>query len=205
MELRFLRYNIIVNQTKPEKDRFIFRQRGFCPWWLDLGFDNPVRRFLQNPYKILKPYIKEGWTVLDIGPGPGYFTIPLARLVGNTGKTIAADVVPYMLERIRFKALKAGLEDRVTLINDSPDHIGIGIPVDFCLAFWMVHEVPDRPKFMGEIVSFLKTGSLFLIVEPKIHVPKENFQATLGIAKELGLTIAGEPKVFFSYAVLLKK
>jgi ubiquinone/menaquinone biosynthesis C-methylase UbiE len=194
-----------MNHTQPEKDQFLLRRRGLTPWWLDFGFDNAVRRFLQHPYKILKPYVKEGWTVLDIGPGPGYFTIPLARLVGNTGKTIAADVQPYMLETIRLKALKAGLQDRITLVNNSPDNIGIVIPVDFCLAFWMVHETKDRQKFMGEIASCLKTGGLFLIVEPRIHVTGENFQATLGIAKDLGLTIAGKPKIFFSYTVLLKK
>jgi ubiquinone/menaquinone biosynthesis C-methylase UbiE len=176
-----------------------------CPPGLCFTFSNPARRFLQNPYKILQPYIKPGMTILDVGPGMGYFTIPLAALSGDTGKVIAADLQQAMLEGIRRNAEKAGLTSRITLLHTKTDEIGITEAIDFCLAFWMVHEVPDRKRFLGEIFTQLKPGGLFLLSEPKIHVSKKSFSATVEIAKWLGFHAAGTPKIFLSRTVLLKK
>ncbi|MFH1011686.1 MAG: methyltransferase domain-containing protein, partial [bacterium] len=68
-----------------------------CQWWLAPTLDNPFRRFLHNPEKMLGSQAAEGMTVLDIGCAPGFFSIGLAKLVGNTGRIIAADVQPKML------------------------------------------------------------------------------------------------------------
>lgn len=194
-----------MNDTQPEKDQQYFRQQRVCPWWLCFTFDNIFRKFLQNPERILKPYIMRGWTVLDVGPGMGYFTIPLAKLVGDTGKVIATDLQQKMLDGIYHRALRAGVQDRIKLHQSTPDSVGISESIDFCLAFWMVHEVPDRTRFLGEISSRLKLGGLLLLVEPKLHVSKENFNKTLGIAKSTELSVADQPKIFLSYSALLKK
>jgi len=78
-------------------------------------FSNPARKFLQNPYKILQPYIKPGMTILDVGPGWGTLRFPWQRLAGNTGKVIAADLQQAMLDGVRKNAVKAGVADRITL------------------------------------------------------------------------------------------
>jgi ubiquinone/menaquinone biosynthesis C-methylase UbiE len=69
-----------------------------CPVSLAGGLDNKIRRWLQNPRKILAPYIQEGMTVLDIGCGPGFFSIEMAQLVGKSGKVFAADLQEGMLQ-----------------------------------------------------------------------------------------------------------
>jgi len=77
------------------KDHFrklFVRDKHVCPWWCCFTFDNFLRKLLHNSEKILQPYVAEGNTILDIGPGMGYFTIPLARMVGEKGKVIAADI-----------------------------------------------------------------------------------------------------------------
>jgi ubiquinone/menaquinone biosynthesis C-methylase UbiE len=189
--------------TKP--DRPSYSPQMLCPRWMCFTFDNAFRRMLQNPERILKPYIKKGWTVLDVGPGVGYFTIPLARLTGETGKIIAADLQPEMLATIHRRAVKAGVASRITLQQSAPDSIGINEPVDFCLAFWMVHEVPDRARFLGEIAANLKPGGLLLLAEPRIHVTRASFETTCKIVKSVGFLPVGEPKIFLSYSVLLQK
>ena len=194
-----------MNDTQPEKDQPFFRQQRVCPWWCCFTYDNIFRKILQKPELILKPYIMQGWTVLDVGPGMGYFTIPLAKLVGDSGKVIAADLQQKMLNSIYRRALRAGVQDRIKLHQSTPDSIGISESIDFCLAFWMVHEVPDRTRFLGEISSKLKRDGLLLLVEPKLHVSKENFNNALGIVKSAGLSTADQPKIFLSYSALLKK
>ena len=59
-----------------------------CPVELAGGLDNSIRKFLQNPHKILKPYIKDGMTILDVGCGPGYFSVEMAKLLNGSGKVM---------------------------------------------------------------------------------------------------------------------
>ena len=194
-----------MNDTQPEKDLATTAAHPVCPPWCCFTFDNIFRRLLQNPNRILRPYIKPGWTVLDVGPGMGYFTIPLARLVGDKGKVIAADIQHQMLDSLDHRAFKAGVQERIKLRLTKTDSIGISESIDFCLAFWMVHEVPDRVHFLSEIASYLKPEGLMLIAEPRVHVSKEHFAKTLEIAKNAGLSVIDTPKIFLSHTALLKK
>jgi ubiquinone/menaquinone biosynthesis C-methylase UbiE len=171
-----------------------------CPWWLCFTFDNFLRRTFQNPSKIMSPYVKEGWTVLDVGPGMGYFTIPIAKLVGPSGQVIAADLQRHMLDAIYRRAVRARVQDRIILHQTQPDEIGLTAPVDFCLAFWMVHE-----RFLNQIISILKPGGTMLVAEPKLHVSQVNFCATVNLAQEVGFQFIEQPKIFLSNTALLKK
>ena len=91
-----------------------------------------------------------------------------------------------MLDGVYRRALKAGVGDRVELRKSEPDHIGISEAVDFCLVFWMAHEVPDSTGFFSEISAGLKPDGLLLLVEPRLHVSKESFDSTVEIAKSAG-------------------
>jgi len=135
----------------------------------------------------------------------GYFTIPLAKLVGVTGKVIAADLQQQMLDGIQHRAIKAGVQERIQLHLTKADSIGINNPIDFCLPFWMVHEVPDRNHFLNEISSKLKPGGLMLIAEPRMQVSQADFNKTLEIAKNAGLSVVDRPGIFLIHSVLLKK
>src|SRR4030067_2381460 len=91
----------------------LFRDKHVCPWWCAYTFDNFLRKLIHDPEEILRPYVAEGNTALDLGPGMGYFSIPLARMVGEIGKVIAADVQPEMLKVLQKRAKKAGVEHRI--------------------------------------------------------------------------------------------
>jgi ubiquinone/menaquinone biosynthesis C-methylase UbiE len=84
-----------------------------CPWWLRCGLVCPARRLGQNPHTILPPYVQEGMTVLEPGPGMGFFTLELASLVGTSGRVVAIDVQPGMTDRLKRRASKAGLLNRI--------------------------------------------------------------------------------------------
>jgi ubiquinone/menaquinone biosynthesis C-methylase UbiE len=184
-------------------DRFFVRDRHVCPWWLCFTFDNLIRKLFHNPENILAPYVHEGDTVLDVGPGMGYFSVPLARMVGDKGKVIAADVQAPMLAGLRKRAEKQGLEGRIVPHLCMADSIGIREPIDFVLAFWMVHEVPDQNKLFLELKLLLKPEGRLLLAEPTIHVTRPMFEETLKRAEEAGFTVMEAPKIFMSRTALL--
>ena len=92
-----------------------------CPWWLGYLLLSPIRRLRQNPSRIVAPYLREGMTVLEPGPGMGFFTLELARRVGSAGRVIAVDVQPRMIERLKRRALKANLAQRIDARVSRPD------------------------------------------------------------------------------------
>lgn len=174
-----------------------------CPVEIAGGLDNSIRRFLQNPQKILKPYIQTGMTVLDMGCGPGFFTIEIAKLLNGSGKVIAADLQDGMLEKVRQKISRTELEQRIELHKCQNETIGITEKVDFVLAFYVVHEVPNQDKLFLELKSILKPNGKIFIVEPNFHVPGKAFETMLERAKSIGFVIAARPKSFLNRAVVL--
>ena len=176
-----------------------------CPVELAGGLDNRLRRWLQNPRNILAPFIQPGMVAMDIGCGPGFFTLDLARLVGPAGQVIAADLQEGMLQKLKNKIRGTELEPRIVLHRCGTQAIGWPSPVDFILAFYMVHELPDPDAFFREVVRMLKPGGQILIAEPPFHVSKANFNQMLRRAQDAGLHPANPPKIFFSQAALLKR
>lgn len=176
-----------------------------CPWWFISFFDNPLRKKIHDPEKILAGLVNVGDTVLDVGCGMGYFTLTLAHMAGSSGHVIAADLQPRMLDGLRKRAQHERLVDRIMLHQCDPDQICLAERIDFALAFWMVHEVRDPKRFLNEILVALKYSGKLLIVEPKIHVPKKAFNQTVRLAEELGFTITGRPQIRWSMTVILSK
>ena len=95
-----------------------------CPPWLAGMLESPLRRAMHRPEKLLAGLVEPGMTVLDIGCGPGYFSLSMARPVGPQGRVIAADLQPEMLARVRAHAEKDGLLERITLHQCEPMRIG---------------------------------------------------------------------------------
>jgi ubiquinone/menaquinone biosynthesis C-methylase UbiE len=176
-----------------------------CPWWLAPSLDNPLRRLFQDPDRLLSCLVLEGQAALDIGCGPGYFTIPLARRVGEGGQVVAIDLQMEMLEIVRRKATRAGLLDRIKLHNAEPGALGLSGQFDFALAFWMLHEVPDQGALLSQVCSLLKPGGSLLVVEPRGHVSDQAFQKTVEIAIQAGFTPARSVRVSLSRAVLFSR
>jgi len=177
-----------------------------CPVELADSLDGKIRRYLQNPQKILKPFINEGMRVLDIGCGPGFFSIELAKMVGNSGKVFAVDLQEGMLQKIRDKIKGTELEERIVLIKSEKDNFTVPEKVDFILAFYMVHEVPDKNKLFKDLINILDDKGQLFVVEPKFfHVSQKEFNTTMQIAEKAGFNINKGPKLPFSFSAVLNK
>ena len=164
-----------------------------CPHQAAFILDNWIRRLVQPPRRILAPYMKQGDTAIDLGCGPGFFTIAMANLVGSGGKVIAVDLQAAMLGRVLRKAEKKGLADRIVLHQCASDRIGLELKADFILAYYMVHETPSPGAFLAEVKGLLKQEGRLLIVEPRMHVSRQDFEAQLEAAAALGLDVVNRP------------
>jgi ubiquinone/menaquinone biosynthesis C-methylase UbiE len=169
---------------------------------------SPIRRLLEKPDDILSPFVREGMTVLEIGPGMGYYSLPLSRMVGKNGRVICVDVQERMLRSLQKRAAKAHLFDRITPVLASQDSFRLEAyqeKVDFAFLFAVVHEVPDKDKLFGEVYRALKTDGELLFSEPNGHVTVEKFQKSVDLAKSKGLTVAQSVDIWRYTAVLMKK
>ncbi len=173
-----------------------------CPWWFAYSFDNPLRRLLHPPEKVLSDWVRPGMTVLDIGCGIGHFTLGLARMVGPGGRVIAVDLQQRALGVVERRARRAGLADRIVTRRCGADSIGVTGPVDFALAFWMLHETPSAEAFCREIAGALARDGRLLVAEPAFHVAKADFAAELAAAARAGLKLVGQPRIRLSRAAL---
>ncbi len=142
--------------------------------------------------------------MLDLGCGPGFFSIDIAQMVGETGRLIASDLQEGMLQKLRNKIRGTQLEERITLHKCQKDKIGVSDKIDFVLAFYMVHEIQNQEAFFREIAAILKPIGQVLIVEPPFHVSKTAFEETIRTARRAGLFPAEMPKVLLSKAVVLR-
>ena len=130
----------------------------------------------------------------------------MTELVGKSGHVIAADLQEGMLQKVRRKIKGTELENRIILHMCEKDSLNIKEKVDFALAFYMVHEVPDRTLFFREIFDLVKPNGLFLVVEPKMfHVSEREFEDTVNDAMAAGFQASKGPPMPFSMTAVLER
>jgi ubiquinone/menaquinone biosynthesis C-methylase UbiE len=178
-----------------------------CPWWVGYFLASPIRRWMQDPNELIAPYVTPGMTVLEPGPGMGFFTLPLAKRVGS-GRVVAVDIQSRMLASLRRRAQKAGLEQRIETRLAKPDSLGIDDlkgTVDFVLAVAVVHEMPSAESFFQQAAAALKPGGTLLLAEPSGHVKPRKFAGELEIARRAGLEEKSRPVLKRFLSALLQK
>ena len=175
-----------------------------CPLAMAGMLDSKLRRLLHNPTKILEKYITKNITILDIGCGPGVFSIEAAKLMEGTGKVIAVDMQEGMLEILRNKIKGQPYEKNIVLHKCTQESINLKEKADLVLMIYMVHEVPNKENLFNEITPLINKNGLLLIVEHNF-VPKKEFNKMVYAIKEKGFTEHSQLKVAFSRGIVLKK
>ncbi len=179
-----------------------------CPVWVGYFLASPLRKLLQNPRRILGPHVAEGMSVLDVGCAMGFFSLPLAELVGPQGRVVCVDLQERMTAALEKRARRAGLADRIEARLCGRDSLGLDDlrgEIDFALAFAVVHEVLDASRLFSEIHGTLRAGGRVLVAEPARRVPAEDFEASVAAAGRSGFSVVERPRIARSRAALLER
>jgi len=176
-----------------------------CPWWLAYTFDHRLRMLAHNPEKLFGKYVKPDMTVVDLGCGLGFNSMGLARLVGSFGKVVALDIQQKMLDGVMRRAKKMGIENRIETCLARGNDLNLYVKAQFILAFYMVHEVRDPDRFMGQVTDNLAVDGRFMMIEPPFHVSVKNFQKSIAQAETSGLVLEESYKILFGRTAVLRK
>jgi 2-polyprenyl-3-methyl-5-hydroxy-6-metoxy-1,4-benzoquinol methylase len=129
-------------------------------------------------------------TAIDIGCGMGFFSLPLARMVGDSGRVVCVDVQQKMLSTLGRRARRRGLSDIIDCRLATQEDLGIGDLVgtaDVVLAVHVLHETAFPRRFLNHCYEALRPGGKMLVIEPRGHVADADFEASLQMAAEVGL------------------
>ena len=141
---------------------------------ISLMHDNPFLQYFRNPYKLLKAAgLKPGQKVLEVGCGPGFFTIPAAKIVGGEGFVYAVDVHPLAIERVNEKIEREGIKNLEPILANASDTGLADRIIDIAFLFGLQYIAGGLENVIAEIQRTLKDGGVL------------SFEKTRGSAKKL--------------------
>ena len=140
--------------------------------------ERPERHALMRPRDLLQAAgITEGMTVVDIGCGTGFFTLPAAELVGPTGRVLALDIAPAMLDFLRDRKPPPHVdvlpcdESTFPITDDTADLVVLSL---------VLHEAVDPHRFLADIARLLRPGASSSAWNGKIKTSPEAQAAPTG-------------------------
>jgi 2-polyprenyl-3-methyl-5-hydroxy-6-metoxy-1,4-benzoquinol methylase len=184
------------------------RKHHVCPWWVGYLLLIPLRKLSENPQTILAPLARPGMTAIDIGCAMGYFSLPLARMVGDSGRVVCVDLQQRMLTALSRRARRQGLDRIIETRLCTQATLGLGDlagQADLVLAVHVVHEAAHPRSFLAQCYEVLRPGGTLLLVEPKGHVSSAELASTRELATDLGFSVASNAATRRSWSLVLEK
>jgi ubiquinone/menaquinone biosynthesis C-methylase UbiE len=166
------------------------QQSHRCPWWIGWLLASPVRRLMEKPEDLLSPLLTHGNRVLEVGPGMGFFTLPMAERVGAEGRIYCVDVQPQMLTGLERRLRRRHLAERVETRRCTATDLGVSDlngTIELAVLIHVLHEVADPRRTLHDVAQVLRPNGRLLFIEPNGHVKPSLFQIELELARESGL------------------
>ncbi|MEM6692288.1 MAG: methyltransferase domain-containing protein [Planctomycetota bacterium] len=135
--------------------------------------------------------LKPGMTVVDLGCGNGFWTLPMAKEVLPSGRVLAVDIQPEMLDKLRLRAAKRSLENVVPVLGAVDDpNIPAG-KVDLLLMVDVYHEFSHPESMLWSIRRSLKPEGVVALLEyraedPEVPIKPLHKMSKAQIMKEYG-------------------
>lgn len=175
---------------------------------------DPARDAWQKPDQVIAALsLRPGQVACDVGAGPGYFTLRLARAVGPQGRVYAVDVEPKILDALRERLAASGLRNVTPVLALADDPLLPAAACDVILIVDTYHHFPDRVAYLGRLTRALRRGGRIVNVdyhkrETPVGPPVEHRlsrEEFLVEAQSAGLVVAEEPTFLpYQYFVVLR-
>ncbi len=163
-----------------------FSSKGVFPYKWAFTLLIPLRNFILSPSKLIKRMaITPSMCVLEVGPGPGFFSVPVAKHLTH-GKLVLTDIQPEMLEIARKRLEKRGCKnvDYHTCNGESFDFLDGTFDRIFLVT--VLGEVENREKYLDEFFRMLKTNGMLSVSEQAGDPDKLTFLEIREMAEKCG-------------------
>ena len=161
-----------------------------APAFIGRFLDSNIRRAMQPPAALIRRSgIQPGMRVLEIGCGSGAYTLEIARAVGATGKVVALDIQPGMLEQLKNKLTRSentdirNVEPLLASAYQIPFQNG---SFDAAFMITVLQEIPDKWRALAEVRRTLRPGGIVAVTEWLFDPDYPLKQTTLRLLKEAG-------------------
>ena len=175
-----------------------------CPFALAWIVDNPLRQWYMAQV-LDRIGIQPGERVLELGPGPGAFSVEAARRAGAGGTLLAVDIQPQMIAAEEKKAREAGVTNVETHVAGAYDLPLEDASVDRAFLVTVLPEIPDRHRALIELHRILKPGGVLSITEEFLDPDYPLARTTIRWAGEAGFGLAERQGNWFVYTLNFRK
>jgi ubiquinone/menaquinone biosynthesis C-methylase UbiE len=162
----------------------------------------PGRRLIHPVRRTLERFrLKPGDAVLELGPGPGYFTIEASGIVGAEGRVLCLDIQPEMVSMLGRRLEEHGIANAHPLVGDALNLPLAESSVDAAFLVAVLGEIPDRPRALAELRRVLKPGGVLSFMET-LTDPDYMFQDSLrDLCRACGFNFLDQGGQFLGYTM----
>jgi ubiquinone/menaquinone biosynthesis C-methylase UbiE len=183
----------------------LFKERGApCPSSWSWIVDNPLRRW-DVRHALARAGLRTGETVLELGPGPGAFTVDAAQRLGPEGRLIAVDIQPEMIAQVEARVRDAGLinvETHVASAYDLPLDDGT---VDRAFLITVLPEIPDPVRGLREVYRVLRPGGILSTTEEFLDPDYPLRKTAMAWAEAAGFELVERHGNWWTYTLNFRK
>jgi ubiquinone/menaquinone biosynthesis C-methylase UbiE len=156
-----------------------YRRSGPIPYSQAADLRSPLRPLIHPVRRTLeRAHVEAGATVLELGPGTGYFSIEASRMIGPSGRLLCLDIQPPMLAELAGHLWEAGVANADLLLADATRLPLADDSVDSAYLIAVLGEIPDRPQALAELRRVLRSGGVLSITET-LTDPDYQFEDTV--------------------------
>ena len=186
--------------------RFLFKKRGSrpCPYALAWLVENPIRRWYMSQV-VDRVGIRPGELVLELGPGPGTFTVKAALRAEPGGRLVSVDIQPKMIAAVEKKVRAAGLTNVETQVASAYNLPLDDESVDRAFLVTVLQEIPDRQQAFAELRRVLKPEGILSITEELLDPNYRPVRTTICWAEEAGFELVERLSNGWTYTLNLQK
>ena len=112
-----------------------------------------------------KAGVKSGMTVADIGAGEGYYTVRLAKRVGDQGRVLAEDIIPAVRDSLAERVAREQLDNVSVRLGDPANPRLPPGSFDRVLMVHMYHEIQQPYEFLWNVRPALKSNGTLVVVD----------------------------------------